>query len=171
MSMTTENTTPATTTELLTAILLELRKLNAGASAGGTGPAGGTVASDYELDGQYGNPEIKKDPPRWSGDSMVGRRFSQTSPDYLDTVAGFKDWSAAKDDAAGAVDDKGRPKSHWARKDASLARGWAKRLRDGFKPVASNGGSRYGASGHGASAKHTGSPDGYGDSVGGDIPF
>jgi hypothetical protein len=170
MSMTTETNAPTTTPELLTAILLELRKLNAGASAGGTGPAAG-VASDYELDGQYGNPEIKKDPPRWSGESFVGRTFSQTSADYLECVAGFKDWSAAKDDETGAVDGKGRPKSHWARKDASLARGWAKRLRDGFKPQDGASASRYGTSGHGANAKHTGSPDGYGGNANDDIPF
>lgn len=40
------------------------------------------------------------------------------------------------DDEAKAVDDKGRPKSHWAHKDRALALGWAARLRAGWKPAA-----------------------------------
>jgi len=92
--------------------------------------AAAPAATDAECLGQYGDPEIRKDPPRWSGESYAGRRFSQTSPEYLETLAGFKAWSAAKDDEAGAVDSQGRPKSHWAKKDAALALGWARRLRE-----------------------------------------
>lgn len=93
-------------------------------------PSGITPATDAECLATYGDPEIRKDPPRWTGESFAGRRFSQTSPEYLECLAGFKAWSAEKDDAAGATDDKGRPKSHWAKKDAALALGWARRLRN-----------------------------------------
>jgi hypothetical protein len=105
---------------------------------GGTRPASSTshggagesaIASDRDLDGQYGDPTIKKDPARWKGESFVGYRYSETTPEYLEEVASFHDWRASKDDEANAVDTKGRPKSYWARKDAALARGWAKRLR------------------------------------------
>jgi hypothetical protein len=101
-----------------------------------TKATGGIVAaSDADCLGQYGDPEIRKDPPRWNGESFAGRRYSQTSPEYLECLAGFKAWSAEKDDAAGATDDKGRPKSYWARKDAGLALGWARRLRKSPKPT------------------------------------
>ena len=119
-------------------------------------PAGIVAATDAECLATYGDPEIRKDPPRWSGESFAGRRFSQTSPEYLETLAGFKAWSANKDDEAGAVDSQGRPKSHWAKKDAALALGWARRLRAGLTAEAP---SRYGTTGHGASAKHTGTPE------------
>ena len=93
-------------------------------------PSGIVAATDAECLAQYGDPEIRKDPPRWSGESFAGRRFSQTSPEYLECLAGFKAWVAAKDDAEGAIDSQGRPKSHWAKKDAALALGWARRLRE-----------------------------------------
>lgn len=118
-------------------------------------PSGITAATDAECLGQYGDPEIRKDPPRWTGESFAGRRFSQTSPEYLDNLASFKMWSANKDDAEGATDSQGRPKSHWAKKDAALALGWARRLRAGLTVEAP----RYGTTGHGASAKHTGTPE------------
>lgn len=106
-----------------------------GSSAGGSGE----VASASELDGQYGDPDIRRDPPRWDGESYAGRKFSEATPEYLDCFADFKEWQAKKDDENGAVDGKGRPKSHWAKKDARLARGWAARLRSGWKPAAAAG--------------------------------
>lgn len=109
-----------------------------GVSTGGGGSSvgggGGESASDAELDDKYGDPDIRRDPPRWDGESYAGRRFSEATPEYLDSFANFKEWQAKKDDEGGAVDGKGRPKSHWARKDARLARGWAARLRSGWKP-------------------------------------
>ena len=125
------------TIKLLTEIRDELRKLNRGKSAATTsaGGAGLDVADDADLDSQYGDPEVKKDPPRWTGDRFAPCRMSEGSPDWLDALAGFCDWRAAKDDESDALDTKGRPKSHWARKDAARARGWAARLRkSGGKP-------------------------------------
>lgn len=109
----------------------------AGSSSGG---AAGGVAPARELDSQYGDPEIKRDPKRWTGESFAGCHYSETTPDYLDCVAEFKDWQADQDDKAGAKDAKGRPKSGWGRKDARLARGWAARMRaPGWKPKAKLG--------------------------------
>ena len=159
----------STIEERLSALEARVAKLEPRAAAPRqqTAPGGITPATDEECLATYGDPEIRKDPPRWSGQGYAGGRFSQTSPEYLETLASFKMWSAEKDDAAGATDSQGRPKSYWAKKDAALALGWARRLRAGLTAEAP----RYGTTGHGASAKHTGTPDG--DEIGGlgDIPF
>jgi hypothetical protein len=102
------------------------------AANGKSGGKGGEVAPDSDLDSQYGDPVINKDPPKWSGESYIGCTYSQTSPEYLDNLAGFCDWRAKKDDEAGAVDKNNRPKSFYAKKDAARARGWAARLRNGW---------------------------------------
>lgn len=106
------------------------------------GPAQGVCASDADLDGEYGDPEIRKDPPRWTGESFATRHYSQSTPEFLDNLAGFLDWKAGKDDEA-ANASPGTPEAEakvkyarWARKDAARARGWAKRLRAGWKPAA-----------------------------------
>lgn len=129
-------------------------------AAGDGGTKRGQVASDSLLDSEYGDPEIKKDPPRWEGESFAGRRYSETTPEFLDQMAGFNDWRADQDDLTGAKDKRGRPKSGWARKDAALARGWAARLRKGWKPKT--------AAAPGATAA---SDEDYGDGGDDDIPF
>ena len=112
--------------------------------AGGSSQAPG-IASDADLDGQYGNPEVKKDPPRWTGDSHVGRRYSECSPEYLDEMAGFQTWAAERDEKKAAPmpdgdDKKKAEKNAWyARQRAGYARGWAARLRAGWKPPAPQG--------------------------------
>lgn len=128
-----------TTEALLRDIIVELKKLNATMTAtrASAAPAASAdaAATDVELDGSWGDPVIKSDPKRWTGPSYVGCHFSESNPEYLDEVAKFKDWQASKDDQSGAVDGKGRPKSNWSKKEASLARGWAVRLRNGWKPA------------------------------------
>jgi hypothetical protein len=98
--------------------------------------AAGRVATDGEMDGQRGNPEVRNNPKRWSGEDCKGRRFSECPPDFLDDLASLFDWMADKDDEAGArgeLDPRGYAKDgKWKRLDAALARGWAKRLRDGW---------------------------------------
>ena len=54
---------------------------------------------------------------------MVGRKFSDCPPEYLDTLAGFNDWRADQDEK------RGDPRAKWPRLDASRARGWARRIR------------------------------------------
>lgn len=102
------------------------RSGTSGASEGGR--SGGDVASDAELDSQYGDPEIKYDPKEkwWTGASFVGRTFSRCSPEYLDAYAKSCEARAY----AISKDPEGDPKkAGYAAKDARLARGWAARVR------------------------------------------
>lgn len=92
-------------------------------------------ATDSMMDTQYGDPEIKtKDPRDWTGDVMRGAHFSQCPPEYLDQYAEFLDWMAEQAEAEGKTTQTGKPVAFYKRRDASLARGWAKRLRGGWKP-------------------------------------
>lgn len=112
--------------------------------AGSQTAAGPLVASDGELDSQYGNPEVKaKDPRDWTGDTMKGRRFSECPPAYLDLVADRLVYFAEQ--AEEHMTDQQTPeteraelkkKAHYNRKDAARARGWAARLRNGWTPPA-----------------------------------
>jgi len=101
----------------------------------GTGTAGApiaSVASDSDLNGAYGNPEVKaKDPRDWTGPTMKGRKFSECPADYLDLVASRLDYFAETADAEGKTTSAGKPVAPFNRADAARARGWAKRIRDG----------------------------------------
>jgi len=83
----------------------------------------GAIASDVELDGKWGDPIVRYDPRNWKGRSYVGAHYSQTEPAYLDMVAENLEWKS-KNPKPGKEQyvDKDR-------KDATLARGWAQRLR------------------------------------------
>lgn len=112
-----------------------------GAQSSASSDKGGKVAGDRELDSEWGNPLVRKDPKRWQGGSFVGCTFSECPPEYLDELAGLFDWMADKDEESGnKTPDKpgkpGRPTAPYKRSDASRARGWAKRIRDGWKPPA-----------------------------------
>lgn len=99
-------------------------KARMGSAPVGTGTGGG-VASDADLDSERGNPTIKKDPPKWSGDSFIGCRYSECSPEYLESLAGFLDWKADRPQA-------GKEKyADYDRRDAARCRGWAARIRAG----------------------------------------
>lgn len=93
--------------------------------------AGGQIASDRDLDGQYGDPSIRKMPKGWEEDDFTGFRFSETRPEFLDflakDLAGLAEW----------LRGKGEPdKAKYKELDAARARGWAKRLRAGYVPTA-----------------------------------
>jgi hypothetical protein len=91
------------------------------------------IASDEELDGEYGDPDIKAKSPRdWTGPSMTGKRFSECPAEYLDLVAERLDYFAEQN--ANDVDPEMKKKARWNRIDASRARGWAARIRKGYKP-------------------------------------
>lgn len=117
------------------AIAVEIRDM----LRGGARPtaAGGEIASAADLDSERGNPTIRKDPRDWKGQSYVGRRYSDATPDYLDMLAALKEWQAKRDDDAGARGEKtpsGYPRDgKFARLDAARARGWAQRLRNGWQ--------------------------------------
>lgn len=89
-------------------------------------------AADVDLDSEYGNFSIRKDPPKWVGRSFVGCRLSECTPDFLDAFASFCDWKAGKDESEGTPEKL--KYAGYARKDAARARGWAKRLRSGKEP-------------------------------------
>lgn len=100
--------------------------------------ATGAVAPESELDSQYGNPLVRKDPKRWTesgGASCVGRKYAECPPDFLDALASLLEWQAGKDDEKGTPE--GTKYAGYARKDAARARGWAKRIRSGWVPPAS----------------------------------
>lgn len=91
------------------------------------------VVSDADLDGKYGDPEVKaKDPRDWTGPTMRGRRFSECPAEYLDMVAERLDYFCSTNTGATEDDQK---KLKYQRLDAARARGWAKRIRAGWKPA------------------------------------
>jgi hypothetical protein len=102
---------------------------------------GEEVASDAELDGNYGDPLIKKDPRDWHGQSYVNKHFSDAPAEYLDMLASFCAWKAGKneEDATDANKpaterEKAKKYARYARGDAARARGWALRKRNGWEP-------------------------------------
>lgn len=98
-------------------------------AASSTSTGGVTPAPDSDLDSQYGDPVVKKDPTRWKGPSMVGKKLSETTPEFCDSFMGLALWKVGKDLEAG--DEK---KAGYARRDAERALGWKIRLETGYKP-------------------------------------
>jgi hypothetical protein len=94
----------------------------------------GEVANDTDLDGKFGNPDVRKDPPLWikaGGATYVGKKFSETTAEYLDALAAFFDWKSKKDTEKGTED--GFKYARYSQLDGARARGWAKRIRDGYQ--------------------------------------
>ena len=94
------------------------------------------AASDRDLDSQYGDPEVKTEPRDWTGDSCKGRRMSECPAEFLDLLAEMFDYFADKAEAANEKASNGKPKAEYNRRDAARARGWARRIRSGYKPSA-----------------------------------
>src|SRR5713101_6221290 len=91
------------------------------------------IATDADLDGQWGDPIVRaKDPRDWSHESQIGRLFSECSPEYLDLVAARLDFFAEKAEAEGTLTSSGKPVAPYNRRDAARARGWARRIRAGW---------------------------------------
>lgn len=136
---------PLSERDLLEAILAELQKLNTALASAPTSLAsafpegraptrgklreggGGEVAPDSDLDGQWGDPTIRKDPPRWQGQSYAGMPYSEAPAEYLEVLAGFLDWAASKSAEKNELTSNGKPRADYLRKDAARARGWALR--------------------------------------------
>jgi hypothetical protein len=101
-------------------------------TAAGTAALAGAIASDRDLDGEHGDPEIKaKDPRDWTGEPMQGRKFSECPAEYLELVAERLDYFAEQAEATNELASNGKPKALYNRRDAARARGWAKRVREG----------------------------------------
>lgn len=97
------------------------------------------TAPDSDLDSQWGDPELKFIPRGWSGAPCKGFHFSECPPELLDLVAESLDYVADQAEAKDEKTSKGKPVAPYKRKDAQRARGWAKRLRDGWqKPAAAS---------------------------------
>ena len=99
-----------------------------GAASSTSGTVGGE-ANDGDLDGPNGDPSVKKDPKLWAGCSYAGSRYSDCPSDYLRVLADSLDYFAAKDErlAEPRKHRNGTPWHVYNRKDARLARGWARR--------------------------------------------
>jgi hypothetical protein len=86
------------------------------------------TATAAELDGKYGDPEVRFMPKNWRGEDCTGRPFSQCPPALLEQLASVLERFADEDEAEGATTSSGKPRAPYRRKDAALARGWARRL-------------------------------------------
>jgi hypothetical protein len=90
------------------------------------------IASDSDLDSQYGDEKVRLNPRDWTGASLKGRPMSACPAEFLDLLAESYDYFERKNEEAGALTDKGKPKADYDRRSASRARGWAKRARAGW---------------------------------------
>lgn len=146
------------------------QKLSAGGGTATGQRSGGAVASDSDLDGNYGDPTIKYMPKEkyWTGADFTGYKLSETSPDFLDAYAKYLDACAY-----GARKDGDERKAGFKEKDAGRARGWAARLRNGWRPADANARGPAGGSPSGESAVPSDYNDGAYDSGAGfdDVPF
>lgn len=91
------------------------------------------VADDAELDSPYGDELVKFKPKNWTGADFKGSRMSETSPEFLDMLADSFAYFARRNDENGEKDAQGLPKSKYDNQSARRARGWAARLRAGYK--------------------------------------
>lgn len=113
--------------QALRGIALLARHLGAVPSAPGSSSVGsGAIASDAEMAGKYGDPEVRFDPRDWSGESFKRSKFSECPADYLDLLAVVLDGFAEQESDA--------KKKTYKLRDARLARGWAARKRAGWRP-------------------------------------
>lgn len=116
--------------EILKALARVEAKLDRVLAAQASGGGGGSlpIADDRDLDGQHGDPAIKFTPKRgYSGPDMKGQRMSEASPEFLDAYADALQY---------ASEHPREGKEKYARYDAldaARARGWAKRLRGGWR--------------------------------------
>lgn len=97
----------------------------------GAAPAknAGAVATDREMSGRFGDPQIRFNPNTWPRDQgdFVGKTMSQCPPEFLTAYAVAKESMGQKADREGTVANNGKPKGDYDRLDARVARGWAQR--------------------------------------------
>lgn len=86
-----------------------------------------SVASDADLDSTHGDPIVKFMPRDWTGDEFRQQPFSATTPEFLEMLAKVYDMFYARKTA------ENDPKAKWEAITAARARGWAARLRAGWK--------------------------------------
>ncbi len=137
-------------------------------SDGGSGAS--PIADDADLDGQYGNAEVKFDLKEkyWKGESFRGKRWSECSAEYLDATAEYLTVYAR----VLREKDNDEKKASYKDKDAARCRGWARRIRNGYKapnarPQTAQGGFGASAANYGAPAYGQSASQGYGGQSGG----
>lgn len=120
--------------------LLALSKTKRAAAPAATVAAAAVViAPDSDLDSEYGDEQIRFDPRDWTGTtSYKGCRMSECSAEYLDVIALVFTDLAKKNDLDGK-EYKGMPQSTYDKRTAARARGWAARMRAGWKPKVAEG--------------------------------
>lgn len=126
-----------TALDLLTSIDATLKRIEAKLAT--TIHATPKVATASDLDGKYGDPEVRFNPKRWKGPSFKGKRYSQCVPEFLDELADALEFFADKDEASGAMTSNNKPLAPFRRADAARARGWAERIRSGVVPMPTPG--------------------------------
>lgn len=125
----------ATNKEILKALREQGRAGRPAPPAASTTATVPKIASDRDLDGQYGNPKVTFSPRDWTGPNMRGRKMSECPADFLDMLADTLDWAAGQSEAKGETTGKGKPVAYYKRMDAARARGWALRARTGAGPA------------------------------------
>lgn len=105
------------------------------ASAAAPSQAGGAVADDADLNGQYGDEEIRKMPSAkyWQGEDFTGSRMSSCPADFLMAFAKYKDACAYMNEKN--ADPEKAKYIGYDRKSAARARGWAARDNGKSRPA------------------------------------
>lgn len=113
---------------------LESRASGSAPASSGGSTGGCSVATDADLDSEYGDEVIKKDPKKWADlgrESYVGCRMSECPAEYLRMLASLFDWMAGKDEEQSKTytNKKGQEVlvGPINRSKARKARGWAMR--------------------------------------------
>lgn len=144
------------------------RLLSVRASTGGgaSAPSGGDALPDHMLEQSWADKDIRKDPPRYSGPPMVGRRYSEATSEWHDANASFMAWKAEKGKAEVPVRMKNNGKPWWEADEfeAKLCRAWSNRNRGRALPASAP------AQDFGGAGTDFGSPP-PGDGFGSDLPF
>lgn len=90
------------------------------------------TVDDADLDGKYGNPEVRMMPNKWHGQDFKGWKMGDCPPEFLDMLADMLEAIARKQ----AQDPAKAKYADWSAKDAARARAWAERHRkNGTGPV------------------------------------
>lgn len=100
---------------------------NGGGKSQAPAPGGLTPYTRDEINrqGEYGDPVIRKAPPRWDGPDVAGLSLSSLPSDVLRQLAESMVGLGAWHDSKGNVDAKNRPKGDYSRMDARRALYWA----------------------------------------------
>src|SRR6185436_15465029 len=76
------------------------------------------VASDRDLDGQWGNPVVKFMPRDWAGENCKNRKMSDCPAPFLDMLAETFDYLAGKAEEKDERTTGGKPVADYKRADA-----------------------------------------------------